>query len=47
MESKIKTTEGLILSAVKFAANKHRTHRRKDAEASSYINHPIELRWPP
>lgn len=43
MESKGTTTEGLILSAVRFAANKHRNQRRKDAEASPYINHPIEL----
>jgi guanosine-3',5'-bis(diphosphate) 3'-pyrophosphohydrolase len=43
MESQAKTTEGLILSAVRFAANKHRNQRRKDAEASPYINHPIEL----
>jgi guanosine-3',5'-bis(diphosphate) 3'-pyrophosphohydrolase len=34
---------GLILKAVQFAAEKHRNQRRKDAEASPYINHPIAL----
>jgi len=33
----------LILKAVTFAALKHRDQRRKDAEASPYINHPIAL----
>ena len=32
-----------LLSALRFAAEKHRTQRRKDAEASPYINHPIEV----
>ncbi|MGH8713781.1 MAG: HD domain-containing protein [Casimicrobiaceae bacterium] len=34
---------GLLLKAVAFAAEKHRYQRRKDADASPYINHPIEL----
>jgi guanosine-3',5'-bis(diphosphate) 3'-pyrophosphohydrolase len=34
---------GLILKTVHFAADKHRDQRRKDAEASPYINHPIEV----
>jgi GTP diphosphokinase / guanosine-3',5'-bis(diphosphate) 3'-diphosphatase len=34
---------GLILKATAFAALKHRDQRRKDAEASPYINHPIAL----
>jgi len=34
---------GLILKAVQFAAEKHRNQRRKDADASPYINHPIAL----
>ena len=34
---------GLILKAAAFAANKHRSQRRKDVEASPYINHPIAL----
>lgn len=33
----------LILKAAKFAAEKHRDQRRKDADASPYINHPIAL----
>lgn len=34
---------GVILLAVAFAAEKHRNQRRKDAEATPYINHPIAL----
>jgi guanosine-3',5'-bis(diphosphate) 3'-pyrophosphohydrolase len=34
---------GVILKALDFAAGKHRSQRRKDAEASPYINHPIAL----
>lgn len=34
---------GLILKALAFAAHKHRDQRRKDKEASPYINHPIAL----
>src|SRR4051794_22452479 len=33
----------LLLKALAFAAHKHRDQRRKDAEASPYINHPISL----
>lgn len=33
----------LVLRAVAFAAHKHREQRRKDKEASPYINHPIAL----
>lgn len=32
-----------LIAAVAFAAHKHRNQRRKDAEASPYINHPISL----
>ena len=32
-----------IVAAIAFAAHKHRDQRRKDANASPYINHPIEL----
>ena len=35
--------QALLLDAVAFAAHKHRNQRRKDAEASPYINHPIAL----
>jgi GTP diphosphokinase / guanosine-3',5'-bis(diphosphate) 3'-diphosphatase len=32
-----------FIKAVAFAAEKHKTQRRKDADASPYINHPIAL----
>ncbi|MBN3286608.1 MESH1 pyrophosphohydrolase, partial [Polyodon spathula] len=31
----------LLLETVNFAAEKHKTQRRKDPEATPYINHPI------
>lgn len=34
---------GLLLKALAFAAHKHRDQRRKDKNASPYINHPIAL----
>jgi guanosine-3',5'-bis(diphosphate) 3'-pyrophosphohydrolase len=34
---------GTLIRAIAFAAEKHRTQRRKDAESSPYINHPIAL----
>lgn len=33
----------LVVKAANFAAYKHRNQRRKDADASPYINHPIAL----
>jgi len=33
----------MLLTAARFAAEKHRAQRRKDAEASPYINHPIAV----
>jgi len=33
----------LLITALNFAANKHRNQRRKNADASPYINHPISL----
>jgi GTP diphosphokinase / guanosine-3',5'-bis(diphosphate) 3'-diphosphatase len=33
----------LVVKAANFAAFKHRNQRRKDADASPYINHPIAL----
>ena len=33
----------LLLAALKFAAHKHGRQRRKDLEATPYINHPIEV----
>ena len=38
----------LFLTALQFAAERHRDQRRKDSSASPYINHPIqvaELMW--
>jgi guanosine-3',5'-bis(diphosphate) 3'-pyrophosphohydrolase len=32
-----------LLEAIAFAADKHRRQRRKDAEGSPYINHPIAV----
>jgi guanosine-3',5'-bis(diphosphate) 3'-pyrophosphohydrolase len=34
---------GLLLRAVAFAAEKHKNQRRKDVDATPYINHPIAL----
>ncbi|CAM3681583.1 HD domain-containing protein [Polynucleobacter antarcticus] len=34
---------GKLVNAIAFAADKHKSQRRKDAEASPYINHPIGL----
>lgn len=34
---------GLLLKAVAFAAEKHRLQKRKDVEASPYINHPVAV----
>jgi GTP diphosphokinase / guanosine-3',5'-bis(diphosphate) 3'-diphosphatase len=39
---------GLLIKAIKFSAERHRKQRRKDASATAYINHPIqvmELLW--
>jgi guanosine-3',5'-bis(diphosphate) 3'-pyrophosphohydrolase len=33
----------LLLRAIEFSAEKHRTQRRKDVDASPYINHPISV----
>ena len=37
------STESQLFEALAFAAHKHRRQRRKDVEASPYINHPIAL----
>jgi guanosine-3',5'-bis(diphosphate) 3'-pyrophosphohydrolase len=39
----MRDSTGGILAALQFAAEKHRDQRRKDLEASPYINHPIAL----
>ena len=36
-------THTLILKAAHFSAQKHSTQRRKDENASPYINHPISV----
>ena len=33
----------ILFRALSFAANKHKHQRRRDADASPYINHPISL----
>ena len=38
-----KTPVSIILAASAFAAHKHRDQRRKGADASPYINHPIAV----
>lgn len=37
------TIPGEVFRALVFAAAKHRDQRRKDAERSPYINHPLEV----
>jgi guanosine-3',5'-bis(diphosphate) 3'-pyrophosphohydrolase len=37
------TNPSALIDALGFAAHKHRNQRRKDVEASPYINHPIAL----
>jgi GTP diphosphokinase / guanosine-3',5'-bis(diphosphate) 3'-diphosphatase len=39
----MRSDKALLLKAMSFAAEKHRHQRRKDPEASPYINHPIAL----
>ncbi len=34
---------GMVLTAMKFAADRHRDQRRKGADAVPYVNHPIEV----
>lgn len=42
MKERFSSLAGL-LAAVEFAASKHSTQRRKDHEASPYINHPVAV----
>lgn len=37
------TEAATLLQAVSFSAHKHKDQRRKDKDASPYINHPIEV----
>lgn len=34
-----------LVECVDFAAVKHRSQRRKDSEATPYINHPIGIKY--
>ena len=43
MSTSKRSSEARLLSALTFAAHKHRDQRRKDPEASPYINHPIAV----
>jgi guanosine-3',5'-bis(diphosphate) 3'-pyrophosphohydrolase len=43
MSTDARDAAAMLLEAVAFAAEKHRNQRRKDADASPYINHPIQL----
>lgn len=38
-----RSDSALLLAAIAFASRKHSTQRRKNAEASPYINHPIAV----
>ena len=35
----------LLLKATRFAADRHRSQRRKGTDAPPYINHPIEVAY--
>jgi guanosine-3',5'-bis(diphosphate) 3'-pyrophosphohydrolase len=43
MKSKAHAEITLLMEALAFSAHKHRNQRRKDVDASPYINHPIAL----
>lgn len=38
-----RTDTRLVVDAATFAADRHRNQRRKDADATPYINHPLQL----
>lgn len=38
-----RSDSAMLLSAIEFASRKHSTQRRKGADASPYINHPIAV----
>jgi len=42
-DPKLRHEISLLIRALDFAARKHRDQRRKDVDASPYINHPISL----
>jgi guanosine-3',5'-bis(diphosphate) 3'-pyrophosphohydrolase len=39
----VDTPLAALLAALRFAAHKHRAQRRKDSDATPYINHPITV----
>jgi guanosine-3',5'-bis(diphosphate) 3'-pyrophosphohydrolase len=43
MKSRAHVEITLLMDALAFSAHKHRNQRRKDVDASPYINHPIAL----
>lgn len=46
MDDRVTTTDSALaqlLRAARFAAEKHRMQRRKDPDASPYINHPLSV----
>src|SRR6185503_10953801 len=43
MKKRTEKELALLFRALAFAAHKHRDQRRKDRQASPYINHPIAL----
>lgn len=43
MKSKAHAEIAMLMDALEFSSYKHRKQRRKDVEASPYINHPIAL----
>jgi guanosine-3',5'-bis(diphosphate) 3'-pyrophosphohydrolase len=46
METKLNQTKSdtaKVIEAASFAAQKHREQRRKDVDATPYINHPLEV----
>ena len=43
MTTSAKTDLGRLLEAASFAADRHRHQRRKDVDATPYINHPLEV----
>lgn len=43
MAGKADAGVALLMDALAFSAHKHRNQRRKDVDASPYINHPIAL----
>ncbi len=43
--SKDRADTANLLKAIEFASRKHSSQRRKDKEASPYINHPIAVAY--